>query len=199
MREIERLSSEHLDQLEQLLTEQRAPVVQHFRPPASTESLAAVESYLGLPLPHELQQWWRWHDGTDLTPDESARSLIGPFFTFLNSQRSIAVTQERREIAADIDPDEPETYWGSTWLALGTLGSMACQCAVESDAPAPVLDVDYHKAAYPGAVVAQSLGEMVRWWIEALESGAWRYDKEHSRWERQPDLVTPERERAGLV
>jgi hypothetical protein len=79
------------------------------------------------------------------------------------------------------------------------MGFASCQCAVEADAPVPILDVDYHKAAYPGAVVCHSLGEMVRWWIEALEAGAWRYDGKHNHWERTYELIPPERDRSGLV
>ena len=199
MSEVERLGGEQLEHLERLLAKQGAPIVQCLQPPASPKALAAVESYLSLPLPNELKQWWGWHDGTNPDVYGSAAILIGPFFTFMNSQRSITATQERREMAKEIDSDEPETYWGSTWLALGTSGVVSCQCAVESNAPVPVLDVDYHKAAYPGAVVCHSLGEMVRWWIEALESGAWRYDKAQNYWERTYELIPPERDQSGLV
>ena len=40
---------------------------------------------------------------------------------------------------------------------------------------------------------------MVTWWIEALESGAWRYDSSAGRWEHDPERLAPERERSGLV
>ncbi|MDQ2630056.1 MAG: SMI1/KNR4 family protein [Actinomycetota bacterium] len=200
MPEIERLSSEQLEHLERLLAERGAPVVQRLQPPASAEALAAVEGYLGRPLPLELRQWWGWHDGTDVKPHEkAAKASIGPLFEFLGAEEALKVTRESTELAQEIDPDEPEVYWGPTWLAIGTDGRVACDIAIGADAPVSILDVDYHKAAYPGAVVAQSLGEMVRWWIEALESGAWRYDDEHDRWERRYELIPPERDRTGLV
>jgi cell wall assembly regulator SMI1 len=200
MTQIERLSPKLLEHLEWLLVGQKAPVVQRLQPPASSEALAAIESYLGLPLPDELRQWWGWHDGTDVKPHERAvKASIGPSFEFLSSEEALKMTHEGREIAVDIDPEEPETYWGPTWLAIGSNGMVACDVAVGFDAPVPVLDVDYHKAAYPGVVAARSFGEMVQWWIEALESGAWRYDDEHDRWERHSELVLPERESTGLV
>lgn len=200
MPEIERLSIEQLEHLERLLVDQGAPVVQRLQPPASAEALAAVEVHLGRPLPLELRQWWGWHDGTDIKPHERAvRGLIGPSFIFLRTGRAIKVTRECRDDAEDIAPEDPDSLWGTTWLAIGTHGKVACDCAVDADAPVPILDVDYHHTDIPGKVAARSLGEMVRWWIEALESGAWIYEPEHDWWERRAELVPPERERVGLV
>lgn len=200
MTPIERLSMEQLRQLERLLAEQQAPVVKHFQPPASSEAFAAIESEFGLPLPEELGMWWGWHDGTDVKPHErAAKASIGPLFEFLGAEEAVKVTRESRELALEIDPNKPEVYWGPTWLAIGTDGRVACNIAIGREGPVSVLDVDYHKAAHPGAVVAQSLGEMVHWWIEALEPGAWRYDDEHDRWERTYELIPPERDRTGLV
>jgi hypothetical protein len=200
MTEIERLSIEQLSELEELLEKQMAPIVSRFRPPASPASFGAIEELIGCPLPDELRQWWAWHDGTNAAPGELAvSSSIGPFFIFRSADEGLAITRECRKEAEEVSPDDPGARWGSTWIAVGSHGQVACECAVESDAPVPVLDVDYHKAAYPGAVVTRSLGEMVRWWIEALESGAWRYDNEHNRWERVFELISPERDRTGLV
>jgi cell wall assembly regulator SMI1 len=200
MSEIERLTLEQLTKLERLLAEQKAPVVKRFQPPASNYVLAAIESEFELPLPEELRLWWGWHDGTDVKPHErSAKASIGPLFEFLSAEEALKATREAKELAEDIDPNEPETYWGRTWLAIGTDGRVACDLAQGPDAPLSILDVDYHKTSRPGRSVAKSLGEMVQWWIEALESGAWRYDDEHDRWERRYELVPPERDRTGLV
>jgi hypothetical protein len=78
----------------------------------------------------------------------------------------------RRDDAEDIAPDHPDSVWGKNWLAIGSLGKVACDCAVQAEAPVPILDVDYHHVDVPGTVSARSFGEMVRWWIEALETGA---------------------------
>jgi hypothetical protein len=200
MSEIERLSTEQLAHLEELLKECEAPVVPRLQPPASPKALAAVEEHLGLPLPLEVRQWWGWHDGTDIKPHERAvRGLIGPSFLFLRTERAIRVARECRADAEDIAPEDPDSLWKKTWIAIGSQGRVACECNIAVDAPVPVLDVDYHKAAYPGAVVCHSLGRMVRWWIEALESGAWCYDGERNRWERKYELIAPERDQAGLV
>jgi SMI1 / KNR4 family (SUKH-1) len=200
MPEPEQLSTEQLELLEGLLDEQGAPVVQRLQPPASTEALAAIESYLEISLPQEVRQWWGWHDGTDVEPGELAiQSSLGPLFLFRSAREALSITRECREDAEKVVPDDPDRSWGATWLALGNYGQVACDCAVDLGAPTPILDVDYHKAAYPGAPAARSFGEMVRWWIEALESGAWVYDPKRNRWERHEELVPTEREQVGLV
>lgn len=200
MAELERLNIDQLAELERLLVNQEAPVVRRFQPPASTEALAALESYLGVPLPDELREWWNWHNGTDVDGNEQmVQSSIGPIFFALSTSGAVETSRELRVGAERDAPEDPDSLWASSWIAIGPQGRVACECNIPADAPVPVLDVDYHKAAYPGAVVCHSLGRMVRWWIEALESGAWRYDRERSRWERIFELIPPERDQAGLV
>jgi hypothetical protein len=46
---------------------------------------------------------------------------------------------------------------------------------------------------------AESFGQMVTWWIDALDDGAWRYDREAGRWEYNWELVEPKRQLGGLV
>jgi len=200
MGQIEQLSSDQLAHLEQLLAEQQSPTVKRFRPPASPEAFAAVESDLGLALPNEVRQWWEWHDGTDIASDERAQNAsIGPSFQFLTTQRAIEWNRFMRELAKEVFIEGQYESWKPTWLAIGNSGVIACDCAVDIDAPVPILDVDYHHTDVPGTVAARSFGEMVRWWIEALESGAWRYKPEEHWWERREELVPPEREQVGLV
>lgn len=200
MAELERLNADQLAELERLLVKQGAPIIRRFQPPASNEALAAVESYLGLSIPDELRQWWEWHDGTDVQGHELAvECSIGPIFSVLSASEAIEASQELRAGAEEDAPEDPDSCWTLSWIAIGSQGRVACECDIPSDAPVPVLDVDYHKAAYPGAVVCHSLGKMVRWWIEALESGAWRYDRERNRWDRIYELIPPERDQAGLV
>ncbi len=124
-----------------------------------------------------------------------ARELIGPSFKFDSTSQSICHTKECRD---DAEGDPPGYLsWDETWLAIGRAGMVACDIAVAFDAPVPILDVDYHHVDIPGTVAARSFGEMVGWWIEALENGARVYDSEHDVWERGEDLVPPER--AALV
>jgi hypothetical protein len=200
MSEIEQLSAEQLAHLEELLGERGAPVVPRLQPPATPEALAAVEEHLGRPLPREVRLWWGWHDGTDIKPDERAvRGSIGPSFIFLRTEWAIEDSQWRRKEAEDIAPEDPDSLWRKTWLAIGTLGIVACDCGVEVGAPVPILKGDPHLVDEAGTVAARSFGEMVRWWIEALETGAWFYAPEHERWERRSELISLERDLTRLI
>jgi hypothetical protein len=40
---------------------------------------------------------------------------------------------------------------------------------------------------------------MVTWWIDAIDSGAWRYDAEVAAWRYDWERLEPERELTGLV
>ena len=175
-------------------------MVQRFRPGAGTSDLANVERYLGQPLPDELRMWWRWHDGAMAEPHERlSRVSLGPSFNFLGTNRAIEFSQQMRKMAFEIDPDDPNSGWASNWVAISSTGPVACNAGIDLGGQAPVLDVDYHHTSEPGRAVAISLGEMVRWWIEALESGAWLYDREADSWKRRDELVPRERELTGLV
>jgi hypothetical protein len=200
MAELERLTFDQLAELEGALAERGAPVVERFHSPASDEALAAVESLLGLQLPDELRLWWRWHNGIDFERAEpGVPCSIGPGLFVLSTTEAVESSRALRESAEEDAPDDPDSLWGSSWIAFTPQGRVACECDIRRDGPVPVLDVDYHKAAYPGAVVCHSLGRMVRWWIEALETGAWRYDHERKWWERVYELIPPERDQSGLV
>jgi hypothetical protein len=195
MSEIPRLSIERLTRLEELLTGQGAVVVERFRPPASPEAIAALEDYLGMPLPVELRTLYEWHDGTgEGRPDEHAAcGQIGDF-TFHTTAEAVGYTQECRDDAVDLDSDDPGYWWGQSWLAIGNVGKIACDCSSPRDALVPILNVDYHHVEVPGTVAGRSIGEMVDWWIEALECGALRYDTGRDVWQRDEALIPPERE-----
>jgi cell wall assembly regulator SMI1 len=196
--EIEQLSIEQLATLEGLLAEQGAPVVRLLRRPASTDELSGVESNLGLSLPAELRTWWEWHDGTDEEREKGqVQRTLGPMFHFEGTARAIESTQACREIAIEVAPEDPESQWHRSWVSIVNLGDMACDCAVGAHDPVPVVDGNPHYA--PGRVAARSLGEMVRWWVEALEGGAWVYRQNISGWERNGNLVPPERDLVRLV
>ena len=81
------------------------------------------------------------------------------------------------------------------------LGEIRCDCSGAQSAPVPIYWAYSHDHDAEGLTVpkVESFGTMVRWWIEALESGAWRYELENHRWERHPERLSPDRERSGLV
>jgi hypothetical protein len=74
-----------------------------------------------------------------------------------------------------------------------------CDCSV-GERPSPVRVVDFHAEPEEShLIMARSLGEMVGWWIEGLEGGAYRYDHESDLWHRDESLITPERLNTLLV
>jgi hypothetical protein len=40
---------------------------------------------------------------------------------------------------------------------------------------------------------------MVGWWVEALETGAWIYNRELGQWERHDDRLPRERQASRVV
>jgi hypothetical protein len=178
--EVPRLEARQLQRLEELLAGQGAVVVQRLRPPASVDAIASVEGYLGRPLPRELRTWWGWHDGTEKgkSDEHAAKGLIGPRFWLHSISQAIEVSRESRGAAEEDMPEDPDYLWNRGWLAIGSIGMVACDPVVPADSAVPILDVDYHHVGVPGTVAARSFGEMVGWWIEALESGAWQYEPE---------------------
>ena len=77
---------------------------------------------------------------------------------------------------------------------------MACDCAVRAGAPTPIRHVDHEFPDQSRTPVADSLGTVVLWWIEALDHGAWTYNRERRYWEERPERL-PDRQLAftGLV
>ena len=194
------LTLAQLVELERLLAEHGAPIAENLAAGASDNQLDLLAAPLGIRLPLELRRWWGWHDGVPFDPNTLAVDrLIGPLFQFIGLEEAVRVSEENRANAIEIDPEDPKELWGPTWLGISQVGRVACDCNVGFEEPTPVLDVDYHHTSHPGAVIARSLGEMVGWWIDALQSGAWRYDTSRRRWLRDLDLIPPERERTGLV
>jgi hypothetical protein len=95
--------------------------------------------------------------------------------------------------------DDPEWLWRSEWFPLTQLGGIAIDCSVPFGSPTPVRLLDWHFEDFQ-QVKASSLGEVVTWWIEALDQGVWRYEEKDGRWECDWDLLDdPVRRSSGLV
>lgn len=197
------LSVELLEGLEALWRAEGAPVVDSLAPGLSRSQMDALTAPLGLKLPVEAQLWWGWHNGAAVAEDAPAvLAEVGPWMPYVSLANALHAYQVCREIAYDIDdPDYgPDELWSPSWLPIARLGSIACECAVEEGAPTPILDTDPQvNRATPARVVAHSFGEMVSWWIDAIECGAWRYDGVRMVWDRRPELLSPRRAASGLV
>ncbi|MEK6273699.1 MAG: SMI1/KNR4 family protein [Actinomycetota bacterium] len=192
-----------LDLLEELKTgwaRQRAPVVDHLRPGLSPERIDELTAPLGLRLPVEARTWWEWHDGVDVTL--GIHSELGPSVPFLPLGNAAELCRLLREQAGKTWGDQADHWWRPGWFPI-TERSRGDQMGlrVEEGAPTPIFWADSHDYDADGLAnpKVDSFGTMVTWWIEALDSGAWRYDAGAGRWERRSELLPSEREVSRLV
>ena len=73
-------------------------------------------------------------------------------------------------------------------------------CSVAEGAPTPIRAVDWGGKEDSDVPVAESFGQMVAWWIDAIECGGWRYDTGLGRWEiDRQSLPDPSLELTRLV
>jgi cell wall assembly regulator SMI1 len=180
-----RLSAALLERLESLWREQGAPLVDHLQPGMPSDQAARLVEPCGLRLPSEAALWWEWRDGV---PSERPREMGGPAFFFLPLAEAVEQYGASRRVAhtAARDENEADRLWDPAWLPITMAGYgavVACDCSVAHDEPTPIRVVDWAHNERSNVPVAESFGEMVGWWIEAIESGAWRYDSGLGRWE----------------
>jgi cell wall assembly regulator SMI1 len=196
------LSLTQLERLEALWAEQGAPLVGHLQPGLTDEEIARELAPLGLRLPGEAALWWGWHDGV---PSGQPRDMGGPVFRFLTLADAVQEYHSSRQVAesAARTKDEADHLWHPTWFPITNTGYsavIACDCSVAEGAPTPIRAVQWGYNEESDVPVAESFGQMVAWWIDAIELGAWRYDTGLGRWEIDPQrLPDPSLELTGLV
>ncbi len=191
------------DQLERLLDRSRnagAGVVGRLRPGLSDDQMDRLTAPLGLRLPSEARTWWGWHDGTDGGPDRLAADIeLGPMLEFLTLSEAVDLYRMKREVGAEVRPEEPDWYWHRTWLPITRYGKIACECEVPEDAASPILGLDHEINGDFDRPIAESWGQMVSWWIDEFERGAWYFDSERRRWLVDQGLESPDSGRRLLV
>jgi hypothetical protein len=82
---------------------------------------------------------------------------------------------------------DPDYWWRQSWIPLASDGNG--YIVADGDLGRPdVGPIRRIKAGPDLAVTARprtdSFGQLVEWWIEALELGLWAYDRETQRWTR---------------
>jgi cell wall assembly regulator SMI1 len=112
----------------------------------------------------------------------------GSAFFFLPLAEAIEQYRSSRRVAeaAARDADEVDRLWHPSWFPITVTGYgavIACDCSVAPEAPTPIRLVDWGHNERSDVPVADSFGQMVIWWIEAIETGAWWYDAGLGRWE----------------
>jgi cell wall assembly regulator SMI1 len=187
------LSPGMLDDLEQQWQIQGAPVLEHLRPGLAGPETDAIVAPLGLRLPVEARTWWSWHDGANTKGGPAVLRTIGAGFEYLPLAEAAEqyrlcreASVQAAETARQAGPaSEPEYWWAPHWFPVtltGYGGVVACDCSVDSGGPTPIRMVWWAGRESFAEPVAQSFGQMVSWWIDALKTGVWRYEEGPKQW-----------------
>jgi cell wall assembly regulator SMI1 len=195
------LSTELLDDLENRWRRQGAPLVERLRRGLDHAEIEALTARVGISLPAEAYTWWGWHDGVTKSVELRVfREMGGLAFQALPLAEAVESYENQRAFALETFPEDPDSWWAPTWFPIshGEPGILVCDGATSDDA-APVRVINYHDIDDFREVRARSLGEMVTWWIEAIDHGGWTYNAERQTWDRDPPGLETEREATGLV
>lgn len=96
---------------------------------------------------------------------------------------------------------DPGYWWNPSWFPIAIRVSnhiVVCDCSVAVNSATPIRVIDWHDDAFDQQK-APSSGQMVEWWVEALENGAWCHDADEQRWVSDASLITRERDLSRLV
>lgn len=185
------LSSELLDDLEQRWRALRVPIASRLRPGLTDREIDETTAPIGLALPPEARTWFGWHDGAS-----DGGMYIGPVsYEFASLEVLVAGYRGLRDI--DAKTGIPESFWPRTTFPLvsGQL-PIICDCRAHARTQSPIY---VHDPATPIVLddpVAWSFGQVVTWWIEAIDDGDWIGDERG--WSgRPPRSARPDENRPG--
>jgi hypothetical protein len=172
------LDGELLTELEAAWQSQGAEIAGVLAPGLSDEAMAALVEPLGLTLPAEARIWWGWHDGVTVTTPYGWE--IGPDIGFYSLAQAVEQYREERESVNEGD-------WPNSWLPFTNFrrGPLIIDC--QADERAIVHRVNWEVGHFPGA---DSMGELVALWLEAMDTGVWSWNPEGA-WHRAIDLAPP--------
>ncbi len=89
--------------------------------------------------------------------------------------------------------DDPDYRWNPAWLPVtGPQLPIVIDCSVAEGEPTPIRFIDWQNVDGFFKPRAESLGQMVSWWIEAIDCGAWRWNPERNRWDTHNELLPSE-------
>ena len=190
MDRVQAITREQLEELEARWRARAIPLIERLAPGLSDDEIDATIAPLGLQLPREAREWWRWHDGVPAASIQFTwQRHIGPRIQYLPLAEAVEHYKSRRAKAVD-DPvnDDPTYWWDPTWFPVVNTDSgehVAVECEVVEVASSPVRLVDWWREDFMEPV-APSLGAVVAEWLDAFDSGRWRWIADgEGRWERE--------------
>jgi hypothetical protein len=179
-----RLDLQLLHVYEERLRSVGAPVAEWVRPGLTAEQIEETVAPLGLRLPAEARVWWEWHDGATV---EGRERLLGPSNECLTLEDAMEVYQECRataeETAGAWPENDPDFLWSPAWFPVsGWQLPIVVDCSVADYQSTPIRFVDWQNVDRFFQTRAGSLGQMVSWWIEAIDVGAWEWSGADRQW-----------------
>jgi cell wall assembly regulator SMI1 len=195
------LEDKQLRRFETLLHKHDVPIEKWTRPGLTEAQIETAIKPLGLRLPQEVRIWWRWRNGTIYG---GRRKLPGPWHEAMSIEDAIEHYQQCRQVAINTAGDwphnDPDLIWSPSWLPIiKTTQPVAVDCSVPEDTPTPVLHIDWSDLEHSRRPRACSIGEMVSWWIAALENDAWYWDEQDKWWRTRRERLAPELRTNPLV
>lgn len=184
------------------------PIEEALAPGIDVTSFTSDDGSLHVELPVELRTWWAWHDGV-----VEGRAGSWPVVPGL---RPMTVTESRdwwqwslehaQKVAADALAGTPNAnpayWWRPSWIPLFSDGSgyVVADCDLGGPDVAPIRRIkwepDLDVTSRPRT---DSFGQLVEWWIEALELGVWAYDRDAEGWSCAPWDETLDARYNGLI
>lgn len=203
------LTEQLLDRLSATWLSHGVPIEDALAPGRAVESFTSDDARLHVDLPDELRMWWAWHDGGIEGRRPVSSWMMGPLLIPMSStmSREWWQTTMREATAAAAEAPEgspladPEYWWRESWVPLFNdgAGHVAADCEPGPAGVTPIRRIEWGVDDGPPPPAADSLGQMVEWWIEIIELGIWTWDKARDRWRKAPWDPEVERRYNGLT
>lgn len=161
-----------LQQYEQLARHHGAVAIEYLQPGLDAAGIARVEEKYGFPLSDDVKAVWSWHNGMGPRPSAETPVFIGSGWDFRALDESIEYAQMVLDIRNEGDADR---YVHSRWV---TFNRSSVSDVIETsniqlpDSSVLVSDITASVLNFPIVTVAEKL----RWFIWAIENGAWYVD-----------------------
>lgn len=185
------LTEQLLDRLTATWHAHGVPIEEALAPGRVVSSFTSDDEKLHVELPAELRTWWAWHDG--MVEDWQGTWPVAPGLTPMSFKESRDWWQwsleHAQKIAADAPAGTPNAdpgyWWREGWIPLASDGTgyIVADCDLGEPDVAPIRRIkwepDLDVTSRPRT---ESFGQLVEWWIEALELGLWTYDRDTKTW-----------------
>lgn len=202
------LTEQLLDRLSATWRAHGVPVEEALAPGRDVVSFGSDDGRLHVALATEIRTWWDWHDGYNQGWD--GKWIIGPGLQHMSSARSRTHWQKMLTMAveaAERGPEgtalaDPDYWWRASWIPLASDGSgyIVADCDLGGPDEAAIRRIEWGPdldiIARPRT---ESFGQLVEWWIEAIELGLWSYDSDTGKWTAAPWDRALEARYQGLI